>query len=95
MKINYDCFYLLFVFLAAGDSVCLSVLGSFPNRTIFLSHVHDEVSELTEQHPLQRFSEEVSHHVTGGAIGHTQFILVDTVSDEKISHIDVSYDTHR
>ena len=35
MKINYDCFYLLFAFLAAGDSVCLSVLrGSFSNTLL-------------------------------------------------------------
>jgi hypothetical protein len=51
--------------------------------------VHNETSEFVEEFALQGFSKEVTDHFLSGTVFNRQFVLVDAVSDEVESTIEM------
>jgi hypothetical protein len=51
--------------------------------------VHNETSEFVEEFALQGFSKEVTNHFLSGTVFNRQFVLVDVVSDDVESSIEM------
>ena len=51
---------------------------------------HDDVPKITEHAALLWLAEEICDHLAGGAIHEVEFVLVDSVFDEKVPNVDVS-----
>jgi hypothetical protein len=51
--------------------------------------VHNETSEFVEEFALQGFGKEITNHFFGGTVFNRQFVLVDAVSDEVESTIEM------
>ena len=77
--------------LVSGTKYSLTLLLILTFLSIFFNwdDSHDQFSKILKYNSLCRLSHEISYHVICGEPIYIQFLLIDTVGDEKEMNVDV------
>ena len=77
--------------LVSGTKYSFTLLLSltFLNVLFNWNYTHYQVYKILKETDLRRLGHEISYHFTCGAALYIQFLLTDTVSDEKATDADV------
>ena len=88
-KTSFKCAHHTQILCFSADSWCISNTLLGPTGDSFIVHVHDQILTFNELLSLQRFGKKICYHFISWATFDSNFFLFNSVSDKKMSNIDV------